>query len=80
MRLGLEAKLEAAAVERHGRSYEPPDDLKHLPKGARAARPCPASCPPHVDSPNSSCGVHRACAARVPQQQLQCVQRMLYKI
>ena len=34
-RLGLDAKLEAAAVEKHGRSYEPPDDLKHLPKGAR---------------------------------------------
>lgn len=33
VRLGLDAKLEAAAVEKHGRSYEAPDDVKHLPKG-----------------------------------------------
>ena len=36
VRLGLDAKLEAAAVEKHGRSYEAlkAEDVKHLPKGA----------------------------------------------
>ncbi len=33
-RLGLESKLEAAAVEKRGKAYQPPEELKELPKGA----------------------------------------------
>ena len=32
-RLGLESKLEAAAVEKRGKSYQPPEELRDLPKG-----------------------------------------------
>lgn len=32
-RLGLESKLEAAAVEKRGKAYQPPEELKDLPKG-----------------------------------------------
>lgn len=32
-RLGLAAKLEAAAVEKRGKTYQPPEELKELPKG-----------------------------------------------
>lgn len=33
-RLGLESKLEAAAIEKRGKTYQPPEELKELPKGA----------------------------------------------
>lgn len=35
LRLGLGAKLEAAATEKRGKNYEAPEDHKLLPKGAR---------------------------------------------
>lgn len=36
LRLGLGAKLEAAATEKRGKNYEAPEDHRMLPKGARA--------------------------------------------
>lgn len=45
LRLGLAAKLEAAATEKRGKNYEAPEDHKMLPKGAApASTPSPRSC------------------------------------
>ena len=40
-RLGLESKLEAAAVEKRGKAYQPPEELKELPKGMPSGIPEP---------------------------------------
>jgi hypothetical protein len=42
LRLGLGAKLEAAATEKRGKNYEAPEDHRMLPKGARARHILPA--------------------------------------
>ena len=49
-RLGLESKLEAAAVEKRGKSYQPPEELRDLPKGESAPL---LPCQPPLRAPHS---------------------------
>ena len=70
-RLGLESKLEAAAVEKRGKSYQPPEELRDLPKGeSLPLRPINCRSGPHTacisspaHHPLASLGRYKMCMA-----------------